>query len=71
MIADCINIRRNAYLSLKYGACETCMKKAGILKDSRFRVPAVGLGPTRPHGQQILSLSRLPIPTRRHIMIRT
>ena len=31
----------------------------------RLSVPAVGLEPTRPHGQQILSLSRLPIPTRR------
>ena len=30
-----------------------------------FLVPVVGLEPTRPHGQQILSLSRLPIPTHR------
>ena len=28
-------------------------------------VPVVGLEPTRPRGQQILSLSRLPIPTHR------
>ena len=28
-------------------------------------VPVVGLEPTRPCGQQILSLSRLPIPTHR------
>ena len=28
-------------------------------------MPAVGLEPTRPCGQQILSLPRLPIPTRR------
>ena len=31
-----------------------------------YLVPVVGLEPTRPGGQQILSLSRLPIPTHRH-----
>lgn len=36
--------------------------------DSPIMVPMVGLEPTRPCGQQILSLSRLPIPTHRHII---
>jgi hypothetical protein len=30
-------------------------------------VPAAGLEPARPEGQQILSLQRLPIPPRRHL----
>ncbi len=29
-------------------------------------VPAEGVEPTHPHGYQILSLARLPIPPRRH-----
>ena len=34
-------------------------------------VPVVGLEPTRPQGQQILSLHRLPIPTYRleHLLL--
>lgn len=32
-------------------------------------VPVVGLEPTRPGGQQILSLSRLPVPTHRRKLL--
>ncbi len=32
----------------------------------RSAVPTRGLEPPHPYGQQILSLSRLPIPPRRH-----
>lgn len=31
-------------------------------------VPAAGIEPARPKGQQILSLQRLPIPPRRHML---
>ena len=42
-------------------------KTSFVVVDKRgFLVPVVGLEPTRPFGQQILSLSRLPIPTHRH-----
>ena len=32
-------------------------------------VPTEGVEPTHPHGYQILSLARLPIPPRRHVAI--
>ena len=40
-------------------------KKRSPSRGLLFLVPVVGLEPTRPCGQQILSLSRLPIPTHR------
>lgn len=45
----------------------TC-KKINVGNPTLFEclVPVVGLEPTRPGGQQILSLSRLPVPTHRH-----
>ena len=40
-------------------------KREPRIRDPLF-LPAAGLEPARPQGQQILSLSRLPVPTRRH-----
>ncbi len=34
-------------------------------------VPAEGVEPTHPHGYQILSLARLPIPPHRHIELQS
>lgn len=44
------------------------IKKEPLLRDSH-QMPMVGLEPTRPQEQQILSLSRLPVPTHRLIQL--
>ena len=41
-------------------------RKKPLANASGFMVPAAGVEPARPWRQQILSLSSLPIPSRRH-----
>ena len=43
------------------------MKKKDIRSDALLMVPVAGVEPARPRGHKILSLARLPIPSRRLI----
>src|SRR5699024_9472064 len=57
---------KNSLKIYMYFLC-TCKKiNVGFPTLIVYLVPVVGLEPTRPGGQQILSLSRLPVPTHRH-----
>ena len=63
--------RRDLQVSqfLKFGLFGDVFAHSHIEKPFILMVPTEGVEPTHPHGYQILSLARLPIPPRRHMSI--